>query len=175
MGKGGSYGRLARSASEGDNVISPTLEDAIALATVAHTGQLDAAGAPYIDHPLTVMRAQTDDEARMVAILHDVVEDTDVTLDALRSLGYSETILAALDCLTRRSGETYATFITRVKRNPLAVRVKLADLAHNMDLSRFNQAGKRESTRLVRYQKAWFELTGQTCTEATRLSVLSGK
>src|SRR5215212_3273750 len=104
----------------------PTLEDAIALAVEAHRGQLDKSGQPYILHPLRVMfRCQTDPQ-RIVAVLHDVIEDTGRTADDLRNLGYSEEILAALDCVTKRPGEPYEAFAERAAANPIARVVKIA-------------------------------------------------
>ena len=114
----------------------PTLEDAIALAAHAHRGQVDKGGQPYILHVLRVMLRQEDETARLAAVLHDVLEDTQVTLADLRSAGYSEPVCAAVDCLTRRSGETYEEMIERVATNPLARQVKLADLADNLDPNR---------------------------------------
>src|SRR5690606_1606419 len=107
-----------------------------ALALEAQRGQVDRAGEPYILHPLRVMAGLKTDTERIIAVLHDVVEDRDLTLDDLRALGYDETIVGAIDSLSRREGETYEAFIQRVRQNPLAVTVKLADLADNMDLRR---------------------------------------
>jgi (p)ppGpp synthase/HD superfamily hydrolase len=136
----------------------PTLEDAIALAVEAHRGQRDKAGQTYILHPLRVMmRLETENE-RMAAILHDVAEDTPYTLERLRELGYPEEVLGALDCLTKREGESYEAFIERVRPHPLARRVKLADLEDNMDVRRLLAVGPRETERLARYRAAWARL-----------------
>jgi len=137
----------------------PTVEDAIALALEAHRGQVDRAGEPYILHPLRVMAGLKTDTERIIAVLHDVVEDSDLTLDDLRALGYDETIVGAIDSLSRREGETYEAFIQRVRQNPLAVTVKLADLADNMDLRRNRLLQDTDLERLQRYQNAWWELT----------------
>lgn len=136
----------------------PTIEDAIALALQAHRGQLDRAGQPYILHPLRVMMLVSGSEARIVAVLHDVVEDTPTTLDDLRALGYSEAIVTAVDHLTRRDDETYEQFIERIKPHPLARHVKLADLMDNMDLRRIDHLGEGDLERLRRYQAAWHAL-----------------
>ena len=112
------------------------LEEAIGIAVQAHRGQKDRAGAPYILHPLRMMfRVQTDAE-RMAAVLHDVVEDTDWTLDALRERGFPDEVVDAVDHLTRREGESYDEFVTRAAAHPVARRVKLADLEDNMDVRR---------------------------------------
>jgi (p)ppGpp synthase/HD superfamily hydrolase len=130
------------------------LKEAIALATRAHQGQTDKAGAPYILHPLRIMQRMDSEEAKMVAVLHDVVEDTLVTLEELRALNFSETVVAAVDSLTRRAEESYETFIERVKLNPLARKVKLADLEDNMDLQRLQHVTDRDKQRWQRYAKA---------------------
>ncbi len=136
----------------------PTLEDAIALAVEAHRGQRDKAGQTYILHPLRVMMRLETEAERMAAILHDVVEDTPYTLERLRELGYPEEVLGALDCLTKRDGETYEAFIERVRPHPLARRVKLADLEDNMDVRRLVTVGPKEAELRARYRAAWARL-----------------
>ena len=142
----------------------PTIEDALALAAQAHKGQVDKAGQPYILHPIRLMLNVPDEAARIVALLHDVVEDTPITIEELRAAGYSEEILAALDCVTRRTTETYEEFIERIIPNPLARRVKLADLADNMDLSRIKNVTEKDHARIERYRAAWAKLGGPTLT-----------
>jgi (p)ppGpp synthase/HD superfamily hydrolase len=137
----------------------PTIEDAIIFATEAHRGQVDRAGRPYILHPLRLMCHLQSDTERMIAVLHDVIEDSDYTLDDLRKMGYEEEIVEAVDCLTRRDDETYHEFIQRIKPNRLARRVKLADLMDNMDIRRAGLLQEKDLERLQRYQNAWFELT----------------
>ena len=136
----------------------PTLEDTISLAARAHRGRKDKAGAAYILHPLRVMlRMKTKDE-RIAALLHDVVEDTKYTLKDLRKTGYPEKILRSLDYLTRRGGETYGEFIRRVKHNPLARRVKIADVEDNLDLARIKKPKERDLMRMEKYRRALSEL-----------------
>lgn len=136
----------------------PTLEDAIALAVAAHRGQRDKAHAPYILHPLRVMLRLEGEAERMAAVLHDVVEDSHYTLEHLREQGYPEPVLEALECLTRREGESYEAFIERLRPNALARRVKLADLEDNMDVRRLETVGSKEAERLARYRAAWSRL-----------------
>ena len=136
----------------------PTLEDALALAARAHAGQFDKAGPPYILHPIRGMLRLPDAPARIVAILHDTVEDTDVTLDQLRAAGYPAEILSALDAVTRRDTESYEEFVQRSAQDPIGRRVKLADLADNMDLRRLPEVKDKDSDRLERYQRAWSQL-----------------
>ena len=131
------------------------LERAIAIAVEAHAGQKDRNGASYILHPLRVMaRVQSDDE-KIVAILHDVVEDTDWTFDDLRQEGFSEELIAALDCVTKREGEAYEDFVKRSASNALAKRVKIADLEDNMDIRRHEVLEPKDLERFNKYLRAW--------------------
>jgi (p)ppGpp synthase/HD superfamily hydrolase len=139
------------------------LERAIEIAVMAHTGQTDKAGAPYILHPLRVMLKQTSEETMIAAVLHDVVEDSVWSLDGLRAEGFSEAVLEALNCLTKRDGESYEDFIERVKPNPLARRVKRADLEDNMDISRIPEPTERDRERLKRYHQARQVLVDAEC------------
>ncbi|MDR2209539.1 MAG: hypothetical protein LBE22_11275 [Azoarcus sp.] len=130
-----------------------TLERAIGIAAEAHAGQLDKAGQPYILHPLRVMlRVSTPDE-RIVAVLHDVVEDSPVTLDQLTEWGFSEVIIAAVEALTKRQGELRIEAATRAAANPVARAVKLADNADNMDLSRIPHPTRKDYERLEEYKR----------------------
>jgi (p)ppGpp synthase/HD superfamily hydrolase len=137
----------------------PTLEDAILLALQAHWGQTDKANLPYITHPLRIMGRMQTQEEMIVAVLHDVVEDTDITLDDLRMNEFSAEIVTAVDALSRREDESYEAFIDRIALNPLAVRVKLGDLRDNMDLRRLPTVGEDDAERLDRYVKVWDKLT----------------
>lgn len=134
--------------------MTPTLEDAVILAAQAHRGQVDKCGQPYILHVLRVMLRQEDETARFVAVLHDVLEDTPVTLADLRTAGYSEQVCAVVDCLTRRTGEAYEAMIERIATNPLARQVKLADLADNLDPKRPVPADSTAAERHARYRAA---------------------
>jgi (p)ppGpp synthase/HD superfamily hydrolase len=134
------------------------LAHAIALAARAHEAQQDRSGQPYILHPLRIlMSLQTDDE-RTVAALHDVVEDTDWTLDALRREGFAEHIVHAVDCLTKRDGEPYTALIERAASDPIARRVKLADLTDNMNILRLSAFTDDDAERLHKYHAAWLRL-----------------
>ena len=138
----------------------PNLEDAIALAVKAHKGQVDKADQVYILHPLRVMFAVDGEIARMVAVLHDVIEDSDTTLDDLLAMGYPNEVISALDCLTRREDESYMEFVQRAKVNPIAREVKLADMEDNMDIRRLTQITDKDRERLNRYRNAWKFLKG---------------
>jgi (p)ppGpp synthase/HD superfamily hydrolase len=132
-----------------------TLERAIAIAADAHAGQVDKAGEPYILHPLRVMMKLEAVEDRIVGVLHDVVEDNATwPLAALRAEGFAEAILAAVDAVTRREDEDYETFVRRAGKNAIGRRVKLADLADNMELARIKAPGPKDYERMERYRKA---------------------
>jgi len=131
-----------------------SLGKAIRIAAQAHEGQRDKAGAPYILHPLRVMMKMATEAEQITAVLHDVVEDTGWTMERLHQEGFHEEILAALDCLTRQNGEEYEKFIERVKLNPLAIKVKIADLEDNLDGSRLNGVTADDAKRLEKYQQA---------------------
>lgn len=131
-----------------------TLERAIAIAAEAHAGQVDKAGAPYILHPLRVMLRLDDPEARMAGVLHDVLEDTEITLERLRSEGFPEAVLSAIQSVTKVPGETYEAFVARAAKNPIGKRVKLADLADNCDLSRIASPTEQDLQRLEKYRRA---------------------
>src|SRR5262249_34535934 len=135
-----------------------SLSRAIAIAAEAHQNQLDKSGKAYILHPLRMMFKMTTDEEMMTAILHDVVEDSDWTIEALRAEGFSESVLQAVECLTSRDGETYEQFIARVKENPIAVKVKIADLEDNMDMKRLSQFSDKDIERFKKYHRHWREL-----------------
>jgi (p)ppGpp synthase/HD superfamily hydrolase len=136
------------------------LEKAISIAVEAHRGQLDKTGAPYILHPLSVMGRVDTEIEKIVAVLHDVVEDTPWTSDALKNEGFPDAVLAALDCVTKREGESYEDFTRRAGSNPVARRVKLADLEDNMDLRRMKAVEQKDLERLAKYLKAWRSLKG---------------
>jgi guanosine-3',5'-bis(diphosphate) 3'-pyrophosphohydrolase len=132
-----------------------TLEAAIALAVEAHKSQTDKAGSPYILHPLRVMFAVTTDYERMAAVMHDVVEDTSVTLEDLREAGFPEAVVSAVQALSRREGESYNEFVRRAAGHPIARAVKLADIEDNMDVRRLDAVDEKTVSRMKRYHDAW--------------------
>ena len=137
------------------------LIDTFHLAKKAHEGQIDKAGNPYIEHPLRVSRlVKGGVDEMLTALLHDVVEDTPMTLADLRAMGYSEKVVAAVDCMTRRNEETRQAYLERLKPNETARRVKLADLTHNSDLSRIANPTERDYRRIENYQKEKAYLQG---------------
>jgi (p)ppGpp synthase/HD superfamily hydrolase len=131
-----------------------TLERAIAIAAEAHQGAQDKGGQPYILHPLRVMLAIDSPDERIVAVLHDVLEDTPWTADQLRKVGFSETVIQAVDALTKREGEEYMAYVSRAGANVVARSVKLADLADNMDAARLPSQTEENRARIERYKTA---------------------
>lgn len=134
----------------------PALEDAICLAAKAHAGQVypSVPPQPYILHPLRLVVQATSEEERIVAALHDVIEDTHLSLDDLQRAGYGERIIAAVDCLTRREGEPYEEYIARLSADPLARAVKLLDLADNLANSARLPSTPEVRERIARYEWA---------------------
>ncbi|WP_064199049.1 HD domain-containing protein [Brevibacillus brevis] len=135
-----------------------TLEKAIVIATQAHSGQTDKGDNPYILHPLRIMLKMPTVKTMIAAVLHDVIEDTEVTTKQLRNEGFSEEIVEAVIALTRDDGETYMEFVRRAKQNPIARLVKLGDLEDNSDLSRIPDPTEKDHERLLRYKEAIKEL-----------------
>lgn len=145
-----------------------TLNDAIAIAAIVHKGQLDKAGDAYILHPLRMMMRMNDETSRIVAVLHDVVEDSPEEdkwdFERLRTNGFSEEVIAAVNCVTDRKdqGETYEEFVERAASNRIARQVKIADLEDNMNMLRLGSVGEKQLDRLARYHRSWLYLMEQT-------------
>lgn len=139
-----------------------TLERAIEIAREAHRGQVDKAGEEYIGHPLRVMEAGRTLEEKIVGVLHDVVEDSEEwSFERLEQEGFAPEIIEALRCVTKLSAtEPYDKFIARVKKNRLAVAVKLNDLSDNMDIRRLPYLSDKDVKRLKKYLKAYKQLMG---------------
>jgi (p)ppGpp synthase/HD superfamily hydrolase len=145
-----------------DPVTPSTLDKMITLAVKAHRGQVDKGGMPYILHPLAVMGmiSSTDDiELLCIAVGHDLLEDTEVTEKTLGEWGFTDRVIDGIIALTKMDGEPYELYKYRVKANPDAVRVKICDLSHNMDLSRLGRKPTdAEVERYERYAKFKLEL-----------------
>ena len=138
------------------------LQRAIEIATLAHKGQFDKSGKDYIGHPLRVMEMGKTEEEKIVGVLHDVIEDTNWTFEALEKEGFSKEVINALRCVTKLSeNENYDDFIERVKKNPLAVAVKINDLTDNMDIRRLPYLSDKDIKRLKKYLKAYKKLIGE--------------
>ncbi len=131
------------------------LEKAIQIAVTAHSGAKDKGGKPYILHPINVMMRVEKEDEKIVAILHDVVEDTDWTFDALREEGFSEIIIEALKSVTKHNeNEDYEEFVKRSLNNEIGRKVKIADLKENLDISRIGDLNEKDILRINKYKKA---------------------
>lgn len=131
------------------------MEHAILMAIGAHKGQQDKAGRPYILHPLRVMFWQDDPEAMITAVLHDAVEDSDVTLYQIAEAGFSKTVIDAIRLLTHDQGTPYMDYIKRVATNTIAQQVKIADLIDNMDMDRIPNPQEKDFLRIEKYKIAY--------------------
>jgi hypothetical protein len=138
-----------------------TLERAIAIAAQAHAGKIDKAGAPYILHPLRVMLCMKTNDERIAAVLHDVVEDSEWTLERLRAEGFSEAVVRAVDSLTCRDQESYDDFVLRAGGDRIGRRVKIADLEDNCDMTRIATPTKKDLERIEKYRRALAQLQVQ--------------
>ena len=127
---------------------------ALSIARKAHEGQLDKAGVDYIEHPIYVASQVDTEEEKAVALLHDVIEDSPVSAEGLLQAGLPETVVTAVQVLTKKKEQDYQKYLETVKKNPLARVVKLADLKHNSDLSRLSSITEKDRERLKKYKKA---------------------
>jgi (p)ppGpp synthase/HD superfamily hydrolase len=135
------------------------MERAIEIAVEAHKGQADKAGAPYVLHPLRMMLQMQGEVEKLTAVLHDVAEDgPGWTLERLKGEGFPAAVIEALECVTKREGESYEDFIGRAATNPIATRVKLADLEDNMNILRIAEPLEKDWARLKKYHRAWHYL-----------------
>lgn len=134
-------------------------ELALKIATEAHKGQVDKAGVPYINHPLTVASLVDTEEEKIVALLHDTIEDTNITEQDLLNYGFSNKIIEAVKLLTHNKNVPYMVYVAKIKDNELARKVKIADLTHNSDLSRLKEITEKDKKRYEKYQKALLYLS----------------
>lgn len=127
---------------------------ALNICYTAHHGQFDTGGVPYVFHPLHLAEQMQDEDGVCAALLHDVVEDGHVELETLRAEGFPKQVVEAVRLLTRDKATDYMDYIRRLAQNELAVRVKLADLAHNMDMSRLSVIKEKDRKRVEKYKEA---------------------
>lgn len=135
-------------------IYTPMTRKAMKIAYAAHAGQADKTGVPYIYHPMHLAESMTDEKAVITALLHDVAEDTDITIDDLAREGFHADILTALTLLTHNPSEEYMDYISRLSTCPLARKVKLADLRHNSDVTRLDAIDEKTARRLEKYRRA---------------------
>ena len=135
-------------------IYTPNTKKAMKLCFEAHRDQTDKSGLPYVFHPFHVAEQMTDEKTTIVALLHDVIEDTPYTLRDLREMGFEEDVLAALDLMTHDKNVPYMEYVAKIKENPIARTVKLADLRHNSDLTRLDKIDEEALKRVEKYKKA---------------------
>lgn len=136
-----------------------TLEKAIAIALKAHMGKTDKGGNPYILHPLRVMLSMDTLEERVIGVMHDVLEDSDISTEQLKGNGFSDEIITALKLLKKLKAESYDEYIDKIKNNSLAKKVKKADLIDNMNTKRLLVLTDEDSIRVKKYKKAYKRLS----------------
>jgi (p)ppGpp synthase/HD superfamily hydrolase len=135
-------------------IYTPETKKAMKLCFAAHKEQKDKSGLPYVFHPFHLAEQMTDEETTVVALLHDVVEDSPYTFDDLKEMGFSEAVLVALRLLTHNDDSPYMDYVAAIKKNPIARAVKLADLRHNSDLSRMDEVTETTLARREKYLAA---------------------
>ena len=120
----------------------------------AHKEQTDKSGIPYVFHPIHLAEQMGDEDTAVVALLHDVLEDTDYTLEDLRAMGFNQNVIEAIRLMTHAEGVPYLDYVAKIKENPIARAVKLADLAHNSDLTRLDTVDEKAMARAQKYARA---------------------
>lgn len=135
-------------------IYTPMTKVALKLCFAAHKNQIDKSDMPYVFHPFHLAEQMQDEETTIVALLHDVIEDTDYSIEDLRKMGFSERVLAAIALMTHAPEVSYMDYVAKIKTNPIAKAVKLADLRHNSDLSRLNEVTPQDEARAEKYKKA---------------------
>ncbi len=135
-------------------IYTTNTKKALKLCFEAHKDQKDKSGLPYIFHPFHLAEQMETEETTVVALLHDVIEDTDYTIEDLTEMGFDKAITDALSLLTHDNKTDYMDYVAKIKENPIAKAVKLADLNHNSDLSRLDVVDEKALDRREKYQKA---------------------
>ena len=135
-------------------IYSPMTKQALKLCFEAHKDQVDKSGMPYVFHPFHLAEQMETEETVTVALLHDVVEDTDYTISDLSEMGFPPVVTNALSLLTHDKAVPYLDYVAKIKENPVAKAVKLADLRHNSDLSRLDSIDEKALERKEKYLRA---------------------
>lgn len=135
-------------------IYTPLTKKAMKLCYEAHKNQKDKGGMPYVFHPLHLAEQMTTEETAIAALLHDVVEDTEITLDDITEMGFPSSVIDALALLTHKESVQYMDYVAKIKSNPIALAVKLADLRHNSDLTRLNCVDECALERVKKYHAA---------------------
>ena len=136
-------------------IYTPITKKAMTVAYNAHHGQTDPSGVPYIFHPLHLAEQMADEVTTAAALLHDVLEDTPITLEDLRKEGFPESVLKVVELLTHREEVPYLDYVRALKGNPAAKAIKLADLTHNSNVTRLNEVTAEDIDYLARYRAAF--------------------
>ena len=135
-------------------IYTPMTKIALKLCFEAHKDQIDKSGMPYVFHPFHLAEQMADENTTIVALLHDVIEDTEYTLDDLRKFGFAEDVLSAISLMTHADDVPYKEYVVKIKTNPIAKAVKLADLKHNSDMSRLDRITQTDEERAKKYKQA---------------------
>ena len=135
-------------------IYTDTTKKAMKLCFQAHKEQTDKSGIPYVFHPIHLAEQMKDEDTTVVALLHDVVEDTDYTMEDLKAMGFHQRVLEAIQLMTHAEGEPYMDYVARIKTNPIAKAVKLADLAHNSAITRRDVVDEKAKARVAKYAQA---------------------
>ena len=135
-------------------IYTPMTKIALKLCFEAHKDQIDKSGMPYVFHPFHLAEQMADENTTIVALLHDVIEDTEYTLDDLRNFGFAEDVLSAISLMTHADDVPYMEYVEKIKTNPIAKAVKLADLKHNSDMSRLDRITQIDEERAKKYKHA---------------------
>ena len=146
---------------------------ALRISFDAHKNQTDKSGMPYVYHPFHIAEQMEDEYTTCVALLHDVVEDTDITLDELKSNGFPDEVIEALSLMTHNGDIPYLDYVRAIKDNPIARKVKLADLAHNSDLTRLDKVDDKAIERVNKYKQAILVL--ENAERQNRVKKVKGK
>ena len=136
-------------------IYTPQTKKALQISFYAHKNQVDKSNLPYVYHPFHVAEQMKDETSTIVALLHDVVEDTNMTLEDIEKQGFSKEVIDALKCMTHEDNIDYEEYIKNIAMNPIAIKVKLADIEHNMDTNRLNAITDKDLERVKKYKKCY--------------------
>ena len=135
-------------------IYTPNTKKALKLCFEAHKNQVDKSGMPYVFHPFHLAEQMTDENTTIVALLHDIVEDTDYTISDLTAMGFSKEVTDAINLMTHNGNVPYMDYVKSVAENEIAKVVKFADLKHNSDLTRLNSVSEYDVERIEKYKVA---------------------
>lgn len=135
-------------------IYTDATKKAMKLCFKAHKEQVDKSGIPYVFHPIHLAEQMEDEDTTVVALLHDVIEDTEYTIKDLEDMGFNQNVTAAISLMTHAEGVPYMDYVAQIKENPIAKIVKLADLKHNSDISRLDTVDAKVMARVEKYAKA---------------------